>query len=194
MATKKNADTAPEMEEMVTEETVTQEAADKKNAKKAEKKDKEAKQKIEALEQDLEKARADKKEIEDRYLRVLAEYDNFKKRSSKEKDEAYFHAKSDMIKKLLPVFDNFDRAQKYSSAEDYTQGVDMIIRQFFDILEGMDVKEIAKEGDEFDPTFHEAVFREDKEGVPENTITEVLQKGYAVGDKVIRYAMVKVSG
>ncbi len=194
MATKKNTDTTPEVEEVVTEEAGTQEAADKKAAKKTEKKEKETKQKIESLEKDLEKALADKKEIEDRYLRVLAEYDNFKKRSFKEKDEVYFHAKSDMIKKLLPVFDNFDRAQKYSSAEDYTQGVDMIIRQFFDILEGMDVKEIAKEGDEFDPAFHEAVFREVKEGVPENTITEVLQKGYAVGDKVIRYAMVKVSG
>lgn len=131
---------------------------------------------------------------EDRLLRTLAEYDNFKKRTAREKDEIYFLSKSELIKKLLPVFDNFERAQKYSSAEDYAAGVDMIVSQFFQILEGMEVREIAKEGDEFDPNFHEAVFREEKEGVEENIITEVLQKGYAVGDKVIRHAMVKVSG
>ena len=99
-----------------------------------------------------------------------------------------------MIRSLLPVFDNLERAQKYSSAQDYQKGVDMIVNQFFEILHGMQIQEVANVGEEFDPRFHEAVFREEKEGVPENTITEVLQKGYAVGDKVIRHAMVKVSG
>ena len=133
-------------------------------------------------------------ETKDHLLRTLAEYDNFKKRTAREKEEIYFLSKSDLIRKLLPVFDNFDRAQKFASAEDYKAGVDMIIQQFFEILGTMDIKEIAKEGDVFDPNFHEAVFREEKEGVEENTITEVLQKGYAIGDKVIRHAMVKVSG
>lgn len=148
---------------------------------------KEQEDKIKELEQTLS-------ETKDHLLRTLAEYDNFKKRTAREKEEIYFLSKSDMIRKLLPVFDNFDRAQKFSDAEDYKKGVDMIIGQFFDVLKEMDVKEIAAVGDEFDPNFHEAVFREEKEDTPENTITEVLQKGYAVGEKVIRHAMVKVSG
>ena len=147
---------------------------------------------IAELEKALEKAKAEQAEMEDRLLRTLAEYDNFKKRSIREKEEIHFLAKSELISKLLPVFDNFERAQKYSSAEDYAAGVDMIVNQFFQILEGMEIRSIAAEGDQFDPNFHEAVFREEKEGVEENTITEVLQKGYAVGDKVIRHAMVKV--
>lgn len=147
----------------------------------------EQEKKIGELEQELS-------ETKDHLLRTLAEYDNFKKRTLREKEEIYFLSKSDLIKKLLPVFDNFDRAQKFADAEEYKKGVDMIIHQFFQILNEMDIKEIAKEGDPFDPNFHEAVFREEKEGFEENTVTEVLQKGYALGDKVIRHAMVKVSG
>ena len=149
---------------------------------------------IKELEKELEEAKAKNAEIEDRLLRTLAEYDNFKKRSIREKEDLYFASKSDLIKRLLPIFDNFERAQKFSSGEEYQKGVEMIIRQFFETLEGMEIREIAKVGDEFDPNFHEAVFREEKEGVEENMITEVLQKGYAVGEKVIRHAMVKVSG
>ena len=145
-------------------------------------------------EKELEEATKKLSETEDRLLRTLAEYDNFKKRTVREKEEIYFLSKSDLIKKLLPVFDNFDRAQMFTDAKDYKEGVDMIIGQFFQILEGMEVRQIAEVGDDFDPNFHEAILREEKEGVEENKITEVLQKGYAVGDKVIRHAMVKVSG
>ena len=145
-------------------------------------------------EKELEEAAKKLSETEDRLLRTLAEYDNFKKRTVREKEEIYFLSKSDLIKKLLPVFDNFDRAQMFTDAKDYKEGVDMIIGQFFQILEGMEVRQIAEVGDDFDPNFHEAILREEKEGVEENKITEVLQKGYAVGDKVIRHAMVKVSG
>ncbi len=145
-------------------------------------------------EKELEEMSKKLSETEDRLLRTLAEYDNFKKRTVREKEEIYFLSKSEMIKKLLPVFDNFDRAQMFTDAKDYKEGVDMIIGQFFQILEGMEVRQIASVGDDFDPNFHEAVFREEKEGMEENKITEVLQKGYAVGDKVIRHAMVKVSG
>ena len=147
---------------------------------------------IAELEKALEEATAKAAELEDRLLRTLAEYDNFKKRSAKEKEDINVLAKGELIGKLLPVFDNFDRAQQFSSAEEYTKGVDMIIAQFFQILEGLEVRSTAKVGDLFDPALHEAIFREEKEGVEENTITEVLQKGYAVGDKVIRTAMVKV--
>ena len=147
-----------------------------------------------AAEKELAEAKALLAETQDRYLRTLAEYDNFKKRSAKEKEDLYFASKADVIKKLLPVFDNLDRAQLAADGEDYRKGVEMIISQFGDILAGMEIRQIAKEGDPFDPVFHEAIFREEKEGVPENTVTEVLQKGYAVGDTVIRHAMVKVSG
>ena len=153
----------------------------------------EAREKALALEKELEETAKKLAETEDRLLRTLAEYDNFKKRTVKEKEALYFAAKSDVIKKLLPVFDNFDRAQSYSDGSEYAKGVDMIIRQFRDITEAMEIREIAKVGDPFDPNFHEAVFREEKEGVEENTVTEVLQKGYAIGDQVIRHAMVKVS-
>lgn len=146
------------------------------------------------LEKELEETKSRLAETEDRYLRTLAEYDNFKKRTAREKEEIYFAAKADVIKKILPVFDNFDRAILCEDDGEFRKGVDMIIQQFLHSLEEMEVVSIAKEGDEFDPVYHEAVFREEKEGVPENTITQVLQKGYAVGEKVIRHAMVKVSG
>jgi len=146
------------------------------------------------LEKELEETKEKLLETEDRYLRILAEYDNFKKRTVKEKEDLYFAAKSDVIKKLLPVFDNFDRAQMFTTGEEYAKGVEMIVRQFVEITQGMEIREIAKEGDLFDPVFHEAVFREEREGVEENTVIQVLQKGYAIGDRVIRHAMVKVSG
>ncbi|MBR7165478.1 MAG: nucleotide exchange factor GrpE [Clostridia bacterium] len=174
------------------EQSAEQEEIVKESETAAEDTDRESALRIAQLEKELEEATAKLAETEDRHLRTLAEYDNFKKRSAREKEEIHFLAKSELIAKLLPVFDNFERAQKYSTAEDYASGVDMIVNQFFQILEGMEVRSIAAEGDQFDPNFHEAVFREEKEGVEENTITEVLQKGYAVGDKVIRHAMVKV--
>ena len=189
MAKKKEQST--EENEIKTEESKKQSAKEP-EAPEEETAARDAEIRIAELEKALEEATAKQEETEDRLLRTLAEYDNFKKRSAKEKEEIHFLAKSELIGKLLPVFDNFERAQKYSSAEDYAAGVDMIINQFFQILEGLEVRSIAAEGDQFDPNFHEAVFREEKEGVEENTITEVLQKGYALGDKVIRHAMVKV--
>lgn len=171
------------------------EKAEEKDIKKEQAEETEAREeklRIAELEKALEEATAKAAELEDRLLRTLAEYDNFKKRTVKEKEDIHFLAKSELIGKLLPVFDNFDRAQQFSSAEEYTKGVDMIITQFFQILEGLEVRSTAKVGDPFDPALHEAIFREEKEGAEENTVTEVLQKGYAVGDKVIRTAMVKV--
>lgn len=176
----KEVKTAPETEENAAAEAEAEERAEKIAL-------------AEAL-KELAEAKNALAQSEDKYLRILAEYDNFKKRTAREKDEIYFAAKADVIKSLLPVFDNFDRAQTFSDGEEYRKGVDMIIGQFFQILDAMEVKSIAEQGDEFDPVYHEAVFREEKEGVPENTVTEVLQKGYAVGEKVIRHAMVKVSG
>jgi len=186
MAKKKEKESEQEIP-VTKEQENPSEAAEEREEERAEK------ERILALEQDLKEKDQKLAETEDRLLRTLAEYDNFKKRTVKEKEALYFAAKSDVIKKLLPVFDNFDRAQTYSDGSEYAKGVDMIIRQFRDITEAMEIREIAKVGDPFDPNFHEAVFREEKEGVEENTVTEVLQKGYAIGDQVIRHAMVKVS-
>lgn len=183
-----------EVKEEILEEEKETASSQKEETDKEKAKSREEAIEIAALKKEAEELRTKLAETEDRYLRTLAEYDNFKKRSVREKEDLYFASKSDVIKKLLPVFDNFDRAQQCTNQEDYAKGVDMIIRQFFEITASMEIREIAKEGDPFDPNFHEAVFREEKEGVPENTVTQVLQKGYAVGDRVIRHAMVKVSG
>ena len=148
----------------------------------------------EALQESLAQAQEELAQTKDRLLRTLAEFDNFKKRTVREKEDLYFAAKSDVVKNFLPLLDNFERAQKWKDAEDFSAGVTMILDQFAKALEKMGIRAIGAEGETFDPTLHEAIMREEKEGVEENTITEVLQKGYAVQDKVIRHAMVKVSG
>jgi len=132
-------------------------------------------------------------EENDRYLRLLAEYDNFKKRTAREKEELYFASKADVVKKLLPVIDNLERAEAFSDGEEFAEGVKMILKQFGETLKSLEIEEIAAQDMPFDPNLHEAVFHDEKEGVPENTVTEVLQKGYKMGDKIIRHAMVKVS-
>ncbi len=132
-------------------------------------------------------------EEKDRYLRVLAEYDNFKKRTAREKEDLYFASKADVVKKLLPVFDNLERAEAFSSGEECAEGVKLIVRQFREALAALEITEIEAEGKPFDPNLHEAVFHDEQEGVPENTVTQVLQKGYQIGDKILRHAMVKVS-
>jgi len=146
-----------------------------------------------ALEKELEEEKAKNAELNDRYLRLLAEYDNFKKRTLREKEELYFSSQCEIIKKLLPVFDNLERAENFTDNDQFVEGVKMIFKQFFEVLTAMGIAEIAAKDLPFDPQLHEAICRDEKEGVPENTVTEVLQKGYLLKDKVIRHAMVKVS-
>ena len=132
------------------------------------------------------------KDLYDKYLRLLAEFENYKKRTQKEKEDIYSLAKTDVVTKLLPVIDNFDRAEKVIENEAVAEGVKLIHKQFDDFLAKLGVEEIPALGCEFDPNLHSAVFHEDVEGEPENTVSEVLQKGYRLGDRVIRHAMVKV--
>ena len=129
----------------------------------------------------------------DKYLRLVAEFDNFKKRTQKEKDEIYSIAKTDVVLGLLPVIDNFERAEKFSEDKAIDEGMALIKKQFMEFLKKIGVEEIEAEGKEFDPNLHNAVLHEDRDDVPDNTVVEVLQKGYRLGDKVIRYAMVKVA-
>ncbi len=139
----------------------------------------------------LEKKEAELAEQREQYLRVLAEYDNFRKRSRAEHDSTYSDAYADAINALLPVLDNIERAASFTDGEKVLEGVKMIAKAFADALEKMGVTEI--ETASFDPNFHNAVMHVEDESLGEGEIVEVFQKGYKKGDKVIRHAMVKVA-
>ena len=132
--------------------------------------------------------------LNDRYLRVCAEYDNFRKRSQKEKDNLYADIKAETLKQFLPVYDNLVRALDQSTEDEaYRRGVEMIMTQFNTTMERLGVTEIESLGQKFDPAFHNAVMHVEDEEKGENEIVEVFQKGFLMGDKVIRFAMVKVA-
>lgn len=145
----------------------------------------------EARSEDLEQKL---KETEDRLLRTLAEYDNFRKRSQKEKEAAFSGAKITVINELLPVIDNFERAAGNESAafEDYRKGINMIYEQLMSVISRLGVEPFGQEGEAFDPQIHNAVMHIEDENLGENAIAEVFAKGYRLGDKVIREAAVKV--
>ena len=139
----------------------------------------------------LEKEKAD---LNDKFLRICAEYDNFRKRSQKEKDALYGDVKANTVTQFLPVYDNLERALKQNTEDEaYKKGVEMIMTQFCSTLEKLGVTEIECLGEKFDPTMHNAVMHVDHEEKGENEIVEVFQKGFKLGDKVIRFAMVKVA-
>lgn len=142
---------------------------------------------LQRLKEELEKSK-------EQLLRTAAEFDNYKKRTDRERAGIAEYAKCEVIKKLLPIFDNIDRASAADrESEDYIKGIEMIIKQFSTLPETLNIEEIGKQGDEFDPNFHEAVMHIEDEAFGENVIAEVLQKGYRLGDTVIRAAMVKVA-
>ena len=141
-----------------------------------------------------EAAQAALREQEDKYLRLLAEYDNYRKRSQKEKENAWSTAKADTAKEFLPVYDNLERALKQETADEaYAKGVEMIMTQLKTVLEKLGIQEIPALGQPFDPQVHNAVMHMDDESVGENTVVEVFQAGFQLGDKIIRHAMVKVA-
>ena len=147
----------------------------------------ELQKKIEALEKEL----ADEKE---KYLRLDAEYYNYRTRSLKEKQDAYDNALTKAVTEVLSVIDNFERALTAECADaNFKKGVEMIFRQYTAILEKLGVKEIEAEGKPFDPNFHNAVSQITDENLGENTVAAVLRKGYIMGNKVIRHAMVTVA-
>ena len=163
------------------------------------KRDKKAKLKAKEHEHEAKlKAAQDKaKENHDLYLRTMAEFDNFRKRTAKEKQNVYSDAIQEMVSVLLPLVDNFERAL---NAEVCTEegialkaGVEMIFKQMFEIFQKLGVKEIETDGVTFDPNLHEAVSHIEDEAYGEQEIAEVFQKGYRLNDKVIRHSMVKVA-
>ena len=136
-------------------------------------------------------------ELNDKYLRVMAEYDNFKKRTVKEKEAIYTDSVGDTVTALLPVLDNFERAIASfgddARESEFYKGFEMIYNQTLDIFTKLGVKVIEASGCEFDPNMHNAVMHIDDENYGENVIVEEFQKGYTYRDKVIRYSMVKVA-
>ena len=130
-------------------------------------------------------------ETSDKYLRVLAEYDNFRKRSIKERDGIYADAYVDCVKNMLPVIDNIERVLTLQGDDSFMEGLKLIVNQIHDSLSKMGIKEI--ECKTFDPNLHNAVMHIEDESYGENEIVEVFQKGYTYGERVIRYAMVKVA-
>lgn len=133
-------------------------------------------------------------ELNDKLLRTLAEYDNYRKRSIKEKDAIYPQAKADTVEKFLPIIDNFERAmQTECSDEAFKKGIEMIFQSFIKTMTDLSVEEIGKEGETFNPDLHNAVMHVEDENYGENVVAQVLQKGYKIGDRVVRYAMVKVA-
>ena len=130
----------------------------------------------------------------DGYLRLAAEYDNFRKRSQKEKDDLYTVIKAETVGKFLPVYDNLERALAQETADEaYKKGVEMTMNQLVKVMEGLGVTSFGEIGEAFDPARHNAVMHVEQEGLGENVIAEVFQKGFIVGEKVIRFAMVKVA-
>jgi molecular chaperone GrpE len=133
-------------------------------------------------------------DFRDRYLRTLADFENFRKRGEREKADFQRYALGSVIRDLLPVLDNFDRALEHAEeGDEFHKGVSLIYKQLFDVLQRHGLKAISESGVRFDPNFHEAVIREEDPSVPSHTVTAVLQKGYFLHDRLLRPAMVKVA-
>ena len=130
----------------------------------------------------------------DSYLRLAADYDNFRKRTVKEKEASYGNGKADAVAKLLPVYDNLERALNQPTEDAaYKKGVEMTMTELVKILNGLGVEIFGDIGDGFDPNFHNAVMHVENEELGENVIAQVFQKGFRLGDKVVRFAMVQVA-
>ena len=130
----------------------------------------------------------------DSYLRLAADYDNFRKRTIKEKEASYGNGKADAVEKLLPVYDNLERALNQPTEDEaYKKGIEMTMQQLVEIFTGLGVEIFGAVGDAFDPNFHNAVMHVDDENFGENTICQVFQKGFKLGDKIVRFAMVQVA-
>ena len=130
----------------------------------------------------------------DAHLRVAAEFDNFRKRTIKEKEASYGNGKADAVEKLLPVYDNLERALNQPTEDEaFKKGVEMTMTQLVGIFSGLGVEIFGNVGESFDPNFHNAVMHTEDENLGENVISQVFQKGFKLGDKIIRFAMVQVA-
>ena len=193
------SDTAEEKKKA--EDPMTAAASDdvKKDTKKSEpkkdgEKDEKSKKKDKSADE-LEKLKKELADEKDKYLRLAAEYDNYRKRSQKERENIYADVRSDTVEKFLPVYDNLERALKQATTDEaYSKGVEMIMSQFKEIMANAGVVEIdAAAGTAFDPNIHNAVMHVEDEALGESVIVEEFQKGFKLGDKVLRCSVVKVA-
>ena len=163
------------------------EPAEEEHTKKRDKKKRE-------LEAKVKEAEAKAKDAEDKYLRLAAEYDNFRKRSQKEREGIYGDAYADALSKLLPTLDNLDRAAQYQDPEKLAEGVKLILKGVPDLLTSLGIEQFGEPGDVFDPAMHSAVAMAEASEQEPGHIVAVWQKGYRRGDKILRYAAVTVAG
>ena len=184
-AEEKKAADAPEEVKKDTKKTESKKESEKEE--KSKKKDKSA--------EELEKLKMQLADEKDKYLRLAAEYDNYRKRSQKERETVYADVRSDTVEKFLPVYDNLGRALKQATTDEaYYKGVEMIMAQFKEIMANAGVTEIdAAAGTAFDPNIHNAVMHVEDEALGESVIAEEFQKGFKLGDKVLRCSVVKVA-
>lgn len=141
----------------------------------------------------LEELKKQLSETEDRYKRVLAEYQNFRTRTQRERESLYLDSVASTVEAFLPVMDTLERAVMQETDEGFKDSLGRIVKQYSDCLEKFNIKPFGQIGEVFNPKFHNAVMQSDEEGLEPNTIAEVFSKGYAMGDRIIRYAMVKVA-
>lgn len=143
---------------------------------------------------EVEKLKKELEELNDRFLRTAAEFDNFKKRTEREKLTVAEYAKAQVMKNLLPILDNADRAAEYEhGTEQFNKGIEMIVKQLGDLSSKLGLVELGTVGEEFNPEIHEAIMHIEDETLGENVVSQVLQKGYKFGDTVVRPAMVQVA-
>lgn len=200
--------TAPEQEEVPLEAQAPQETAEpEQNAEPQPEQNEEAKAPEQPAEAEAEQAPQPPREPEppkkpeagkaaesDKLLRLMAEFDNYKKRSIRERENIYSDVRVDTVSRFLPVYDNLCRALSAETADEaYKRGVELIFNQLLGVFKGLGVTEIAAEGQPFDPQLHNAVMHVEDESVGDNTVVQELQKGFRLGDRVIRFSMVKVA-
>ena len=186
-------ETAPEEEAQTEAETESAENREEPKGRRGE--IKKLRRELEETKKALEASEARAKDLDDRVLRIAAEYDNFRKRTQAERSNVYASAVSDTLAGLLPVIDNLQYAAKYAGgdAEKVAEGLSMILSKLPDTLEKLGITPFGEVGETFDPALHNAVMHVEDESLGEGVIVEVLQQGYKYGDKVLRYAMVKTA-
>ena len=194
MAKQKKENACEKEEQKLSEEQTEESTAESKQDEKKEKKDSKKTEKNTA-ESETEKLQKELAASKEAHIRTLAEYDNYRKRSTKEKQAAYGDAKADCIKELLPMMDNFERAiaAEATDVEGFKKGVEMIFKNFGDVLSKLGVEAFGEKGEKFDPNIHNGVMHIEDEELPENSVAEVFSKGYKLGDRILRPAMVKVA-
>ena len=183
-------------EEQVLEEAVqaeAEEATESKDAHKEKKADKKCKEALAKAEEECKRLAEALEAEKDKYLRLAAEYDNYRRRSQKEKEGIYADAVADTVKEILPLLDNLQRAAAFTEGDKVLEGLSLMARDTDSMLGKLGIEKFGKKGETFDAAWHNAVMHEENDDYGENEIVEVFQEGYRRGDKVIRFAVVKVA-